>query len=97
MPRRRRRPSKYRFLAHLQFAFYALVGLVAAGMFRSAICDMQSMTGAACTFALPQWLPWVAMVAILGSVTACARRYYLDFHQLEYYRDLEDPHWRDRR
>lgn len=49
-----------------------------------------------CSIAYPVRVPLVLVGIMLASIGASAYQYYLDFHQFEHYRDLEDPHWRDR-
>jgi hypothetical protein len=38
----------------------------------------------------------VLIGVFVDAIAASGYRYYLDYHQLEYYRDLEDPGWRNR-
>lgn len=92
---RRRRPFKLRFLFPLQWAVIALgVAGVVRGL-RSAVCSMLP-GGAQCPAIVPEWLGMATFAVALLAVADSAYRYWLDFHQGEYYMDVIDPDWRDR-
>lgn len=96
MPRRSRRPSQYRFLAPLRWAALAFAFAYAIGGIQTVVCGLMPK-GAQCPAILPDWMGFAVVATILLSAAASAHRYWLDFQRGEYYLDLEDPHWRDRR
>ena len=91
MARRRRRPSKYRFLKAVFASAIPLMILVAVHQAKVVACGMASRASAQappCTFALPSIIIAGLWAAVVICLLAGAYQWYRDFVKLDY---LNDP------
>lgn len=85
MPRRRKRPSEYRFLIPVLTTSPALAVLWAASRILDVVCN----PGIPCP-PLPDQLIYALMTVFAVGVCGSARRWYRDFVKGDYWVDLSD-------
>lgn len=59
----------------------------------ATVCN-HLLRGSTCPVVVPGWVWGATILVVMGTVLASVRRYWLDFHQGEYYLDLQNPDWR---
>lgn len=90
---KRRRPHPLRCLRPLRWALLAFAFGWSVSAIQSVICRMQPQEARCSPLVSPWFGDGLFLLAVLA-IAAAAYRFWLDFYQGEYYRDLSDPNWR---